>query len=248
VKPFDEYERFFAFGCSVTNYIWPTWADIIATEIPNYFNFARSGSGNLLIANSVVEANVTWKFTEKDLVMVMWSSPQREDRYKNGRWLSTGNIYNQDLMDESFVTEWADERFYLIRDLALIESTRGYLDNLPCDFEMLSMVDFADDSNPDIINLYSDTINSIKQSIKEVSYSGTWPETFFKEKGKGVNGGQLDYHPRPLGHLKYLESFCNTTTAMTRYAQTHERNLLGCTYLEDITKHWVPEGYNVERL
>ena len=165
MKPFDEYERFFAFGCSVTNYIWPTWADIIATEIPNYFNFARSGSGNLLIANSVVEANVTWKFTEKDLVMVMWSSPQREDRYKNGRWVSTGNIYNQDVMDESFVTEWADERFYLIRDLALIESTRSYLDNLPCDFEMLSMVDFSDDSNPDIINLYSDTINSIKQSI-----------------------------------------------------------------------------------
>lgn len=244
MKPFDEYERFFAFGCSVTNYIWPTWADIIATEIPNYFNYARAGSGNLLIANSIVEANLRWKFTEKDLVMTMWSSPQREDRYKNGNWASTGNIYNQNMFDESFVAEWADDRFYLIRDLALIETSRSYLNNLPCDFEMLSMVDFRDNSHSDIIDLYSDTINSVKQSIKEVAYSGTWPETFFKS----AKGGDIDNHPRPLGHLKYLESFCNTTTAMTRYAQKHERKLLECIYLEDITKHWSPEGYNVERL
>ena len=34
-----KYKRFFAFGCSYTEYFWPTWPDIIGQEIPYYENW-----------------------------------------------------------------------------------------------------------------------------------------------------------------------------------------------------------------
>ena len=50
---FSKYKRLFVFGCSFTQYRWPTWADIIAKDNPHleYFNTANSGAGNLYIFN-----------------------------------------------------------------------------------------------------------------------------------------------------------------------------------------------------
>ena len=62
----ENYKRFFAFGCSLTRYHWPTWADIIAREIPESYNYGQSGAGNLFISNQVVEANVRHKFNDTD--------------------------------------------------------------------------------------------------------------------------------------------------------------------------------------
>ena len=98
---FKKYKRFFAFGCSMTSYGWPTWADIIAQEIPEYYNYAQSGGGNLFISCQVTEASLRHKFTDTDLVMVMWSSVAREDRHVNGNWLTPGNIYTQNYYDDN---------------------------------------------------------------------------------------------------------------------------------------------------
>ena len=151
MKPFNQYKRFFAFGCSLTSYNWPTWADIVAQEVPEYYNYAQSGGGNLFISNGIVEANLTHKFTEDDLVMVMWSSVSREDRYKNNRWETPGNIYTQSVIDMDFVYKWADDRFYLMKDLGIVEQASVYLKSLPCDTEMFKMVDFEETKMTDNI-------------------------------------------------------------------------------------------------
>jgi hypothetical protein len=41
-----KYKRFFAFGRSFTDYLWPTWADIIGREIPYYENWGHGAAGN----------------------------------------------------------------------------------------------------------------------------------------------------------------------------------------------------------
>src|SRR6056300_596079 len=229
MKPFSEYKRFFAFGCSLTKYNWPTWADIIATEVPEYYNYAQSGGGNLFIANSIVEANLTHKFTEDDLIIVMWSSVSREDRYKNGKWKTPGNIYSQEEIDMEFVYKWSEDRFYLMRDLALIELTSVYLNNLSCDSDMLKMVDFEEikikdniKSNylEDIIATYSSTLKNIKPAIVDVVYGGVWP--IIPIKGWGGKGQTADYHPTPLGHLKYLKEFYTVTDGMKKYAEEYD--------------------------
>ena len=253
MKPFNQYKRFFAFGCSLTNYNWPTWADIIATEVSEYYNYGQSGGGNLFIANSIVEANLTHKFTEHDLVIVMWSSVSREDRYKNGKWETPGNIYTQGVIDMDFVYKWSDDRFYLMRDLGLVEQTRVYLNNLPCDSDMLKMVDFEEtkisdnikgNHLEDILKLYSSTLECVKPAVVDVVYDGVWPQTPIK--GWGGKGQTADYHPTPLGYLKYLEKFYPVTDGMRSYAQEYDARVLECKTLDDTVKFWSAPG--VKRL
>lgn len=239
LKPFNQYKRFFAFGCSLTSYNWPTWADIISKEVPEYYNYAKSGGGNLFISNSIVEANLTHKFTENDLVIVMWSSISREDRYKDYNWQTPGNIYTQGVIDVEFVNKWSNERFYLIRDLALVEQARVYLNHLPCDTDMLKMVDFVKGNElQDVVDTYTNTIQSIKPAIVDVVYKGTWPITPIK--GWSGKGQSADYHPTPLGYLKYLEHFYTVTDNMKQFAKEYDAKVLNCRTLDDTLKFWSP--------
>jgi hypothetical protein len=249
MKPFNEYKRFFAFGCSLTKYYWPTWADIIASEISEYYNYAQTGGGNLFISNSIVEANLTHKFNENDLVIVMWSSISREDRYKNRKWETPGNIYTQGVIDMDFVHKWYDDRFYLMRDLAIVEQSSAYLKSLTCDTDMLKMVDFEETKTSDsikgnhledILKLYSTTLEKVKPSIVDVVYQGTWP--VIPIRGWGGGGQTADYHPTPNGHLRYLEEFYTVTNKMKQFANEFDEQVLKCKTLDDTLKFWCPPG------
>lgn len=130
-----KYKRFFSFGCSFTQYIWPTWADLIGREIPYYENWGKLGCGNQYIMNSVVECDIKHKFTETDLVIIMWTSTAREDRYIDGKWIGTPS--NQ--FHERFGKEWTskygfDERPFMIRDYAFIDATQNFLRSKNCDW------------------------------------------------------------------------------------------------------------------
>lgn len=103
-----EYKRLFTFGCSFTQYNWPTWANIIAvdTGIPHY-NFAMPGVGNLAIMLRMIQADAVMEFTDDDLVMVGWSTQDREDRIINGMFINGGSVFN----NRYFSTRWL-KRYY----------------------------------------------------------------------------------------------------------------------------------------
>ena len=88
-----KYNRFFAFGCSYTDYYWPTWANIIArdTGLPSQ-NWGYSGVGNIYIHHKMVEAKIKQSINDDDLVIVNWSSWHREDRV-NRRQLDVRRKY-----------------------------------------------------------------------------------------------------------------------------------------------------------
>ena len=128
-----KYKRFFAFGCSFTNYFWPTWADIIGQDIPYYENWGEGGGGNHFIFNSVVEADTRHNFNSDDLIIIMWSSASREDRYNDNKWLHAP-INEQ---EETYGKEWfkkfsTDTRAHLIHNCAYIKATQTLLDNKKC--------------------------------------------------------------------------------------------------------------------
>jgi len=206
---FKKYKRFFAFGCSMTSYGWPTWADIVAQEIPESYNYAQSGGGNLFISCQVTEANLRHTFTDSDLVMVMWSSTAREDRYINGNWLTPGNIYTQNYYDDNFVNKFADDLGYLLRDINLITLTKNFLDASPAEYFMLNMSPFKTECEDYVLNtkykaikkMYSDTFDSILPDILTLELKGTWPQHPVSKKG----GQTADYHPSPIQHFGYLK-------------------------------------------
>lgn len=133
----SKYNRVFTFGCSFTNYFWPTWADIIGQEVPLYENWGKPGAGNRYISNSVVECHLTHKFQKGDLVLIMWSSISREDRYLNNHWQCLGGAGH-------FTKKWFDNfgmdlRGYAIRDYATILLIQNLLETLDADYDQYSM-------------------------------------------------------------------------------------------------------------
>jgi hypothetical protein len=215
---FKKYNRLFVFGCSFTHYSWPTWADLLAKEMEHaeYHNFGKSGSGNLLISNRVTQANCKFKFCETDLVIVMWSSAFREDRYIDDNWRTAGNIYTQKhAYDKNFVKNYTDPEGFVIRDMSLIELTRGYLNNLPCTAIHTSMTKLTgenEDLMPDrsqepisfeqkINDIYKTTLDGMLPSVTEIiSSTKTW---HWKDKDGNT---YYESHPTTMDYCNYLQA------------------------------------------
>lgn len=253
---FKKYKRFFAFGCSMTKYYWPTWADIISQEITESYNYGQSGGGNLFISNQVVEMSIRHQFQKDDLVIIMWSGISREDRWLNGQWLTPGNIYTQNYYDDSFIEKFSDSKGYLIRDLNLITMCKGYLDNLGVDYYMLNMAPFdamqyatynkSFNNSREVLEFYKDTIHCIKPDILTTVYNGTWPQHPIKGRGKGQTA---DYHPDTLGHYEYLKRvFPNIefTTETMNFITEYQTYIHQAEYLDELVSHWAPKVH--ERL
>lgn len=134
-----KYKRFFAFGCSFTNYIWPTWADIIGREVPYYENWGCGGAGNQFIFNSVIECNLRHTFTKDDLIIIMWTSCSREDRYVNNEWLVAATENRETVYGKDWMKKFANQgKGLMIRDFATIFSTQQFLNSLNSDWVNLN--------------------------------------------------------------------------------------------------------------
>jgi len=205
----SKYKRFFAFGCSFTGYWWPTWADVLAKDMPQaeFYNMGYCGAGNLMISNRIYEANLKLKFNKDDLVIVMWSTFCREDRYINNRWECPGNIFTQQVYSENFVKKFADPKGYLIRDLSLISYTKCFLESLKCDsITLLSVpLNFQNEDNEvdSIIKSYSSTFETVPKPMLDLEFNGTWGTSgvSYIFQGKPM----WDYHPSPIRYRNYLE-------------------------------------------
>ena len=85
--------RLITFGCSFTDYSWPTWADIMARDLDcEYENWAVGGSGNQQIARRILYRDQQFGWQPDDIVMVQWTSITREDRYLDNGWISQGSV------------------------------------------------------------------------------------------------------------------------------------------------------------
>lgn len=50
-------KRCFAFGCSYTDYTWPTFADLVGCNFGEFYNFGRSGSDNTYALNRLIDTH-----------------------------------------------------------------------------------------------------------------------------------------------------------------------------------------------
>lgn len=207
MKTVRRYKRLFTFGCSFTQYHWPTWADILGYDAHYFENWALSGGGNDFILNRLVECHQRNTLDKDDLVMIMWSGVTREDHY-NGRWQLRGNIYTCHDMDA--IIKNRSPQGYLLKSLNYITAAKSLLDSIGCDYHFLSMLPIGQaefqQHNPDsaMLELYQDVLSTVKPSIFETIYNSDWSNTKFNVR---VNyGGKWgnDPHPAPALHLDYL--------------------------------------------
>lgn len=248
---FNKYKRFFTFGCSFTSHVYPTWADVISVEMPNaeYYNFGNSGGGNLFISVSMAEANRRFNFTETDLIMVMYSTFYREDRWFDGKWQLGGNIYNNGLYDNAFVGKYADPTGYVIRDLGLIEMSTRFIKSLPCTSYCMIATGWDherlyDDHGGEIerraLELYKDTLAQFPPSLLDLEFNGRWTPQVTRYYGNGVLTG--DPHPRPIRYRNYLQKIGMPLTKLSDdYVNDVEEKLQHCKTATDFENTFVKE-------
>jgi len=178
--------RLFTFGCSFTEYIWPTWADILGCGFEYYENWGRSGAGNQYIFNALIECHLRNQLTKDDTVIIMWTSSDREDRYINNMWQTPGGLTNQTFYDKTFVSKYYDQRGSIIRDLTSIKATKDLLDCWGVNYRLLSMIPFNNNSlyqiDTDLLTLFDSVIKSIKISAYEILYNNSWILPKFRSK------------------------------------------------------------------
>ena len=201
-------KRLFTFGCSFTQYEWPTWADILGQEFDFYENWGRSGGGNHFIFNSLNECIIRNKLGKNDTVVIMWTNIYREDRYAKNQWITPGSIYSQpqEFLDKFFVKKHSDDRGYLIRDLAFIHASKKILDQISAKYIFLSMVPISniDQYSPvkatnvaDVLYLYKETIDFIRPSIYETIFNCDWTSKPFSSN-ELFDNGILDDHVKNM--------------------------------------------------
>jgi len=243
----DKFKRFIVVGCSFTNYYWPTWADILKKQMPDaeYFNFGRCGAGNLFISSRLIEAATKLTFNKDDLVMVMWTTICREDRYFHGNWCLPGNIYTQNTYSKEFVSKFADPEGYLLRDLSLIklsveamksyDSTTVFLNCQPFDVQQdRDHNKQLKDGVKDILNTYKSLKDDIQTSMYELEMNMQW------ENGHvyyDPNHGKFpDYHPSPIRYFNYLNklNLFDLNSSTHNYAMKATDDLLKTKTKQDI--------------
>lgn len=140
--------RLFTFGCSFTNWIWPTWADIYATQFDFFENWGHPNAGNLYIFNSIIEANVRHRFTPSDTIVIMWSGMLRVDRYDHGwKWgEQSSSIRGSEIINYGYMN-----------------AINQWFDSAQLNYTFLSMYQYSKDS--DVYKLYKDTIDKIKPMV-----------------------------------------------------------------------------------
>ena len=173
--------RLFTFGCSFTQYIWPTWADILSKNFKFYENWALAGAGNLYIFNSIIEANKRHCFNKEDTIIIMWSGLTRIDYYKNNSWQPQGGDFEFKHNDITGVE---------VINYAYIDSIKSLFDSLGLNYKMLCLTPYT--KNCKSYDLYKDSIDSLtlfpyKTTNKTVSLNlSDLKNTYFYDLIKGT--------------------------------------------------------------
>lgn len=216
-----QYKRFFAFGCSFTNFYWPTWADVLGKQFPKhcYYNFGLCATGNEFAFHRLTEAHARYKIGPDDLVIICWTNFAREDRYLNGAWKPAGNIFTQDVYPKQWVKQWFDLRGALLKTSSVIAGATHLLESTGCEYHFTSMMPmnfintqdsiFLGLEYEDILQVYKLYFDRIKISMVEYLFNSlpycrnpNPPMVKYQETEKKHHH---DNHPNPVQHLQYTQ-------------------------------------------
>lgn len=184
--------KLIVFGCSFTDYRWPTWADIIAEDLNcEYENWGLGGGGNQAIARRILYRS-TWGFEPTDWVMVQWSSLHREDRFQNGRWIAQGPVSLAKNYGPEFIEKYWDW------DNDIINTAQARITSelvLGKNLKYQSAMTWYD---PSFLAKNNEITSYWKERITQCDQIPSYTKPF--------NGKLDDGHPDPLWWLDFVEN------------------------------------------
>jgi hypothetical protein len=155
-KKFNTSGRLYTFGCSLTQYHWPTWADIVGTCWNKFENWGRLGAGNQYIFNSIIECDARNNFNSNDTILIMWSGISRIDYYQFNAWGHLHSMY-PDKNNPDYPVCCPEG--YEILSFAYMQAVEEFLKSKKVAFKMIAWHSYK--SSSDAYKLYSSTIKNI---------------------------------------------------------------------------------------
>jgi len=206
-------KRLFTFGCSYTEYSYPTWADILGSTFSFYKNYGRGGASNYYIMSKFIESNQKHNFTSGDVVYVMFtgfsrftylrkelSKSVRDDGeyYWHGDWVTNGEIENYfrstkdettgKLLDSVWTTDLGIYMSYIA-----ISTVRAILEKSGAEFRLMLAIDNRDFvNNPKTYSLADDSIEAAKKfyELLDIKYSmDEWRDDNYDQSDRVVWDG-----------------------------------------------------------
>lgn len=210
------YNRFFAFGCSFTKLFWPTWADLLGSISLEYYNYGKEGAGNSFITNEIVKANLLHSFNKDDLVIVMWSTFFRLDRYYKDNWINHGHVWSEHHSKEDkelFKRVW-DNKWGVIQSLTNMYLIKQLLEKSGVNYIFTSFLPVNSTQglkeNPEEVSfIFEEEFKCFKSLLESNWVNDIWSYNTVEEDFKWYKcmySGKLhkDIHPTPKTFERFL--------------------------------------------
>lgn len=206
-----ENRRIFTFGCSFTQYMWPTWADMILYGNDGY-NLGYTGSGYDYILYRLLECDRVYSFTPNDVIIIVFTTPIRFDinmapyqwkcygqaitseisKYNNELYSIEGLInksfYNILLIDNYLKSK--NLKFYYGSLNNMFTNVGNYFEDFDLSYETIDLINYVKEKiNIDFLDFFSYLYGDSK----------IWPVT------KSFTTYD-DYHPRPKDHYSWVKN------------------------------------------
>ena len=215
-------KRLITFGCSFTDYSWPTWADIIALDREvAYENWAIGGGGNQQIARRALY-RMTRGLDANDWVMIQWTSITREDRFKHNRWIAEGSV----ALSPRYRGEFLEKHWDWNNDVINTAHSRIATESLLQPWLKYQMAMTWSDGDLSLVT--EDT------RITEYWRNRLTPVDELPNHADPFNGRSRDGHPDPQWWLNWVETKIYPRFGWQLKASTRERVLDIQSYLESL--------------
>jgi len=220
--------RLFVFGCSFSNHIWPTYADLISPNFKQYYNLGSGGAANQVIHHRLTQAASAYHITHGDYVILQWAGVEREGRLIDGtlphdlfgntiddvyggygNWYGTGFIGNR--YSKEFMERYSSWRGIVMSSLSLFASGEALLKCTGATYHIFGSQDYEVIKNnykqyEDTVTLYRDVFSTwLPRPLSIITMS---PQV---EIIKSDGTSYKDLHPTPNDYVKYV------STVLPRY-------------------------------
>lgn len=218
-------KRCFAFGCSFTNYIWPTCSDLIGSNFTEYYNFGRSGSDNTYALNRLIDTHSLFHLDPKtDFVIFGTTGFGRFSFWdKNNSWVTAGDVdFDQSHLDYKSQNTFSVQHNYTptyaaYRSINSIKMFNYFLESMNIPHIIFPAIDnvqyfvseiYKNDNKTMISQVMEAAeklhdLYTVKFSIEELIIEN--PKN--RSQTHFVYENVIDSHPTTAVHYKYLRRF-----------------------------------------
>ena len=200
--------RLVTIGCSLTEYAYPTWADITGTHFDEHYNLGNPGCGHNYMLNIFTEADVLLNLGEGDTVIVMSTSFIRYDVWLpkgDWGWQGNGNVYTG--MPEEFLKDFYSDEHNLMQSFSCLRSIYEICKSKNITFVLLKgfPTDFENHFYNVDVEFFNEQINDLFNFKNIPSLKEFTEQEIGEYKGYDWQDGEIDAHPTIDIHNKYLK-------------------------------------------